>query len=575
MTNVHSQPPSSAVDHAINSSTKNPTDQWVATDALGRELPTFEQVGPRRTDKVVGVFYYIWVGNHTKQVHDITEILKAEPGQRAWGDERAFHFWGQPEYGYHHASDPWVIRRDLQMLTNAGVDFLYFDTTNALIYEDTVTAVLTMSETMRAEGVATPDLCFTTNAKSGQTMNRVYDAFYKNPRWKDHWFHWQGKPLILGQADDPQLRPNVKSFFTIKYSWAWTKTETEPNHWQWLDRSPQDYGWSINPNVPEQIPVSTAQHPVSSRGKSFRNDKQPNVKADYTTPFTDRGLHFQEQWNRAHAVDPPVVMVAQWNEWLAQRFVYDGKTYKSKTYAGYPLELGDSYFVDVFSREFNRDMAPMKGGYTDNYYYQLVSNIRKLKGMDRGEPRPEMQSISIDGKFSDWQSVSRIHYDPVNDTMHRSFQGTDPKTIYTNDSGRNDIVECRTVHDPNYVYFTAVTKAPLTKHTDRGWMFLLIDLDRKKTTGWEGYELLLTVAGQRSPTYRVLRWDDDTWIPVGVAEMAYRNNQLELRIPTRLFAGSDGGFDFKWLDNPQHLDDATAFFLDGDAAPDRRFNYRY
>ena len=39
------------------------------------------------------------------------------------------------------------------------------------------------------------------------------------------------------------------------------------------------------------------------------------------------------------------------------------------------------YFVDEFNMEFNRDIEPMQGGYTDNYYYQLVSNIRKYKGV--------------------------------------------------------------------------------------------------------------------------------------------------------------------------------------------------
>ncbi|MBV5342394.1 hypothetical protein JZU68_01850, partial [bacterium] len=34
-------------------------------------------------------------------------------------------------------------------------------------------------------------------------------------------------------------------------------------------------------------------------------------------------------------------------------------------------------------------------------------------------------------------------------------------------------------------------------------------------------------------------------------------------------------FYFKWSDNPQNLTDVTAFFTDGDAAPDRRFNFNF
>ena len=56
------------------------TDNWVATDALGRKVVTFEVAGPIKEDKKVGVFYYIWHGHHSKKVYDITKILKDPKG---------------------------------------------------------------------------------------------------------------------------------------------------------------------------------------------------------------------------------------------------------------------------------------------------------------------------------------------------------------------------------------------------------------------------------------------------------------------------------------------------------------
>ena len=41
--------------------------------------------------------------------------------------EKETHFGFEPEYGYFHASDPWVLRHDMQMLANADVDFLFID----------------------------------------------------------------------------------------------------------------------------------------------------------------------------------------------------------------------------------------------------------------------------------------------------------------------------------------------------------------------------------------------------------------------------------------------------------------
>ena len=325
------------------------TDTWVATDALGRVLPSYEEVGPRREGKLVGMFYYIWHGAHGNKIYDITKILKDNPENPEWGPEGEFHFWGEPEYGYYRSEDPWVIRRDLQMLSVAGVDFIFFDITNARIYLDTVKALCQVSIAMRKEGIKTPQVCFLSNTHSGRVMNQVFDEFYDKGLYRELWFYWDGKPLIMGKGDDPELRPEVKACFTMKRSWDWTNTKKEPNHWQWLDQYPQDWGWNNAPDIPEQITVSTAQHPISTKGKSFCRGKQPTVQRDYTTRFTDRGLFFDEQWKRALEVDPQVVMVTQWNEWIAQRFIWDKG---NGVYAGLPIKDGESYFVDAFSREF-------------------------------------------------------------------------------------------------------------------------------------------------------------------------------------------------------------------------------
>jgi hypothetical protein len=112
------------------------SDHWVATDALGRTLPDHRETGGRKAGKFVGVFYFVWVGNHTQKVYDISKILKEESGPK-WGPVGATHFWGEPEVGYFHASDPWVIRRDMQM---------------------------------REEGIPAPGVVFMTNSASGRPM---------------------------------------------------------------------------------------------------------------------------------------------------------------------------------------------------------------------------------------------------------------------------------------------------------------------------------------------------------------------------------------------------------------------
>ena len=548
------------------------SDHWVATDALGRSLPDHSETGGRRAGKFVGVFYFVWVGNHTQKVYDISKILKKEESKRQWGPQGATHFGCEPEYGYFHASDPWVIRRDMQMLANADVDFIYLDVTNTLIYEKTVEQLLKVIREMRREGIPAPQVSFVTNSASGRTINRLHDRFYRNPKFAGLWFEWEGRPLIFGLAKDPELRKELAEVFTIKRSWAWTAAKTEPNHWQWLDNYPQDYGWSHSPDIPDQIAVSTASHASNSIGKSYHNRTHPPVRPDYTTKDTHRGLHFEEQWKRAHQVDPKVIMIAGWNEWIAGRFI---KKDQPKVYAGRPSMKDGTWFVDVFTSEFSRDIAPMRGGYTDNYYYQMVGHIRRFKGLSAPPKRPKPREIQIDGTFKDWEGIATVYRDPPGDTMHRSFRGTDPKTTYTNTFGRNDILSARVVEGSMRVHFMVSTAKALTPHTDSNWMILLIDKDQNRTTGWEGYDLAINWNSVSESDSMCAKWMDGKWKTEGKVAIGYRGKHLEVSVPNGFFARDPGrGFDFKWIDNVR-LKSVESLFLEGDAAPDRRFNFRY
>ena len=66
------------------------------------------------------------------------------------------------------------------------------------------------------------------------------------------------------------------------------------------------------------------------------------------------------------------------------------------------------------------------------------------------------------------------------------------------------------------------------------------------------------------------------WVEVGGIEMRYSENELELAVPRELLnlTGDHLTFDFKWTDNPTELKDPISLCLDGDTAPNRRFNYR-
>ena len=55
------------------------SDTWVATDALGRALPTAAQVGALKSDKQVGIFYFLWQERPDDPPHDLTKMVAANP----------------------------------------------------------------------------------------------------------------------------------------------------------------------------------------------------------------------------------------------------------------------------------------------------------------------------------------------------------------------------------------------------------------------------------------------------------------------------------------------------------------
>lgn len=324
-------------------------DTWAATDSLGRTLPAPAVTGPPRSNKTIALFYYLWNGSHTTGLYDISQIIAQDPnaiheyGNPLWGPPNSWHFWGEPLFGYYRMQDPWVIRRHAQMLTDAGVDAIFFDVTNAVTYKPVYDLVLNTYAEMRAAGQNTPQIAFLTWSGSGTTVQTLYNDLYQPGRHSDLWFRWNGKPVILAKSEE--LSPTLTGFFTVRRSWAWEPGEEK---WPWLEKDPQEGGWSGTPSNLEEVAVATASHPASDsggNGKSFHLTYQP-PNNQRNTPL---GIKFANQWRRALELDPALVFVTQWNEWTAQRGQYTGT---GRTYAMRPLTpttRGSSMFTTTNS----------------------------------------------------------------------------------------------------------------------------------------------------------------------------------------------------------------------------------
>ena len=301
------------------------SDTWVAVDDEGRAMPVGGQVRAPQTDKFAGIFYYTDMFGDRGTTQDMSKLIAANPGHPDWGDGNRTYWWGEPAVGYWRSNDFWVLRHDLSMLADAGVDTLMLDTTNATTDAETYFNLCRVARWMRSMGQSTPQISFVTNYQMADRVTKEYNELYSKNLYPEMWFKWQGKPLIFGYKDVlyPDKKPlpqNIQDFFTWRQSWAWSAGSWFHNgkdKWPWLDYTPQKFGWHDNPQTPEEVPVATAQHPTSNIGKSYHDGKEPPLNDLDLTPDTNKGLYFAEQMKRALEIDPQFLWITQWNEYTS------------------------------------------------------------------------------------------------------------------------------------------------------------------------------------------------------------------------------------------------------------------
>ena len=541
-------------------------DTWVAADALGRTMPSASEVGLPKQDheRTVGIFYITWHLEHYHKLPrppylSVDDVLKAHPEARldrtdpAWKHHTAYNHWGEPENGYFLSRDTYVIRKDISMLADAGVDVLILDVTNAVRYWDQWETLLQVMTEMRAEGNRVPQFCFWSyNGVSITVVQDLYDRIYKQNKYRDFWFMWDGKPLLLYNAHpefdanragiqhpnphyDQDARTNtsnphyndpdyihpyyedytreVKNFFTLRnmwwgyYEWGGRRFIGTEGNWSFgydlgdkrVKAMPSDSLVAPWRGRLEEAAVTAAQHPVSQIGKSWSREFGEPPLNQYDMPDSAYVPYLGRK-----VADPTaygIYFQERWDEALKAdpQFIYLNDW--NEWIAGmYPTEKGtpthflgresNFFYVDQYNAEFNRTIQPMKGGYTDNYYMQMAQNIRRYKGARPIPLHHAWHTPKIDGGFDDWESVADDYRDTRGDTSHRDHDGYFG-LHYTDSLGRNDILTAKVASDRQAAYFYVETASALTPHADEAWMLLFIDADCNPSTGWNGYDYVV------------------------------------------------------------------------------------
>lgn len=380
---------------------------------------------------------------------------------------------------------------------------------------------------------------------------------------------------IFGAGISQERIDSIKAFFTFRPGQPdYVSGPSRNDQWGWLENSPQHGYVPKTGGGFEEVTVGVAQNASDASGGHASGFNTPlTYGRSYTKAFGQdarpdaylKGLNFQEQWDNANILNPDLVFVTGWNEWIAGRwFDWDVKPFA---------------FVDEYSAEKSRDIEPVKswGNKGDVYYNQLVRNVRKFKGMNPADTVSASKTIDMANSTS-WNDVKPAYQAYKGNTLHRNHPGQGTSLVYTNSTGRNDIILAKVARDDSYVYFQVQTTDNLTPKSDPKWMRLFIDIDRNKTTGWEGYDFLVNRSSPSDSALVENSVNSWNWNKAGAAAYTVDGNTLVLKIKRSILgikAGEQLNFEFKWSDNMQEDGNIMDFYINGDAAPGGRFNYIY
>ncbi|MCR5056420.1 MAG: hypothetical protein K6B54_05870 [Clostridia bacterium] len=334
------------------------TDIEVECDTTGSGL--YEPVEP--SERLVGIAYTTWFRTDSK-----------------WGEG---HTWDIPWLGGYSSLDRNVIRQHGIWLRDAGVDFVFVDWSNDVNYDPetmrtkrpdfrTIEDATEVLFDVWADIPGAPKICIFTgpghvqgrngddpigNGRMDAKTQQIYDTFIANERYRNMYFEFEGKPLLICYAATPAFfQDNISPYDDDRFTVRWitgyvgqqsnlydSATLVSKMFWSWEERGAQTF--TVLNNRPECMTVNAAYR---SQGST------PGTEGYIAPGLRDNGNTFRKAWARARLIGPKIALVVSFNEW----------------------SLGEQV-----SLENAKDIEPSKT--TGSFYLDLMrEEIRKFKGL--------------------------------------------------------------------------------------------------------------------------------------------------------------------------------------------------
>lgn len=558
----------------------------VAVDAFGR---TVAPVLGDKQNREVGIFYWLWHGFHQQEgIFDNTKLLAEYGIQKVLttsfpeSPAGASHYWGEPLYGYYNSRDEYVLRKHMELLAYAGVDYIVFDATNTLIYNAVTRKLFAIIKELRAEGVDAPQVAYFTHTRSLDTVRQLYRDVYSKPEYQDVFYRYSdGKPLLIAyqtpaadiarqQLQNPSTSYNpaplsneILEYFHFRTpSWVGTDPAGTPaDGWPWCEWV---YPQPVYTNVMSVTVASHHGYPFShwykwgitnwGRGYSFTDNKNSEQRAL-------QGTFFQDQWDTAFEKQPEYVFVGGWNEW----------------FIGKSGSEGDYYFWDNFTMQYSRDIEMMKGGYNDAFLIQLAKNTRAYtKNNPPAGIKNPYTKIDITGNPAQWEGVQAVYRHIGQKSYGRNFAGANPSLRYETPAPVNAVQSVTVAMDKERVFFRIQCEKNVSAPGAQNWLNLFIGTGTPSRKGWEGYEFVLnrSVAGGKTRVESLAA--GFTAKTIGQGDIQISGSVVQISVPRSLLGlSATSQFYFKVADSVQNPSDIMDYYVTGRSTPMGRFSYQY
>ncbi len=582
-------------------------DTWVFTDGLGRVSLTNAEVGDPKADKTLAMFFWTWhlSGTANTPRNNLQKLYEQYPDamrdydHELWSTLSGQFAWNDSIYGAYRSDDAWVLRRQAELLANAGVDVIFTDNTNGTnTWRAAYTELMKVWDDAQKNGaVDVPKVSFMlpfgATDGSKQQLYALYLDVFRSGKYQNLWFYWDDKPMLMAHTSNlsataSNTEKEILNFFTFRANYpGYINNSPATGSWGWLSTYPQAVYYATRfdqrDGKPEQITVGVAQNHDAVAGALAAMSGNNIMGRSYTSKgyHTEEGAklwgyNFSEQFDYALTVDPKVIFVTGWNEWTAGRY---------KIWPEGSSTAVENAFPDQFIDEYSRDIEPSKGDLQDHYYYLLVNYVRQYKGASAIPTPSEKTAIDMTAGSEQWQAVAPYYAAYIGNTDDRDAQGYG--VYYTETSGRNDIIGAQVARDDEYVYFHVECAENITAYTDKLWMNLYIDATGDGALdGWNSFDYIVNKTAASEKTLVLEKFTGDGYASEKVADVEYtvdgRYMTVKIAKSDLGLSGDDYTINFSWTDNVHdegdyetYSGDILDFYISGDVAPGGRFKYSY